>query len=267
MSDEITSFSNPLVKRLKRLRQKKYRRQEGAFYIEGLRVVLSAVEHGAAIETIVYCPERLTSALAWEMLRQQEAAGVRCQALAGPIFSAISERDNPVGLGAVVRADLHELADLTVRPDDIIVASFETGEPGNLGTIMRTMDAVGARSLILVGDTVDPYHPTTVKASMGTLFTMTIGEAPSGESLLNWSAAQGLQTVASSAKANLLYSTASYRLPLLLLLGSEGTGLPVPLLESCELAVSIPMAGTASSLNLAVAAGLLLYEIRRLSAP
>ena len=271
MVDQITSFSNPLVKRVKRLRQKKYRRQEEAFFIEGLRVVLSAVEQAAPVEAIIYCPELLTSELAWNVLRQQEEAGVRSQAVTASIFASMSGRDNPVGLGAIVRTqwmDLEEMAasataSADTDADDIFVALFEAAEPGNLGTIMRTMDAVGAKGLILVGDTVDPYHPAAVKASMGALFSVKLGRTPGSEVLFQWAKTSALETVASSARGATSYAGASYNLPLLLLLGSEGSGLPAAVSDACEQTVAIPMAGTASSLNLAVAAGLLLYEIRR----
>jgi TrmH family RNA methyltransferase len=265
MADQITSFSNPLVKRVKRLRQKKYRRQEEAFFVEGLRVVLSAVEQAASVETIIYCPELLTSELAWQVLRQQEEAGVRQQAMTAPVFASISGRDNPVGLGAIVRTQWTDLKKLAVEVDDIFVALFEVAEPGNLGTIMRTMDAVGAKGLILLGDTVDPYHPVAVKASMGALFSIKLGQTSDSEALFGWAKTSALQTIASSAKGATSYTEAGYRLPALLLLGSEGSGLPPSVMATCERTVAIPMAGAASSLNLAVAAGLLLYEIRRAS--
>ena len=263
MVDQITSFSNPLVKRVKRLRQKKYRRQEKAFFIEGLRVVLSAVEQAALVETIIYCPELLTSELAWKVLQQQEEAGVRRQAVTASVFASISGRDNPVGLGAIVRTQWMDLEEMTSGPDDIFVALFEAAEPGNLGTIIRTMDAVGAKGLILVGDTVDPYHPAAVKASMGALFSVKLGRASSNEALFHWAKTSMLETVASSARGATLYTGANYNLPVLLLLGSEGSGLPASVTDTCEQTVAIPMTGAASSLNLAVAAGLLLYEIRR----
>ena len=262
MVEEISSFSNPLVKRIKRLRQKKYRRQEEAFFVEGLRVVLTAVEQGAPLESLIYCPELLTSEAAWNMLRREES-GIAQRAVSAAIFESISGRDNPAGLGAIVRTQWADLDEMTVGPNDIFVALVETAEPGNLGTILRTMDAVGAKGMILVGDTVDPFHPSAVKASMGALFSVQIGRTSSSMALFDWARLHQLQSVASSARGNDVYTEANYSSPCLLLLGSEGSGLPAPIMDACDLTVAIPMAGTASSLNLAVAAGLLLYEIRR----
>ncbi|UCG25156.1 MAG: RNA methyltransferase [Chloroflexota bacterium] len=266
MVDQISSFSNPLIKRVKRLRQKKYRRQDGLYFVEGLRVVLSAVEANAPIETIIYCPALLTSDVAWNMLRRREQLGTRLQAVSAPVFASISGRDNPVGLGAIVRAQWTDLADLTAGADDIFVALFEAAEPGNLGTIMRTMDAIGARGVILVGDSVDPFHPSAVKASMGALFSLSLSQIADSEALFSWAESSDLLTVASSASGATPSDEANYQLPVLLLLGNEGAGLPASVTAASEFTVAISMAGAASSLNLAVAAGLLLYEIRRSSA-
>lgn len=263
MAEIITSFRNPLVKRIKRLRQKKYRQEEGAFFVEGLRPVLSAVESGAPVETIVYATDLLHSPVAWGMIRDQEAGGRACVELAADVFASISERDHPVGLGAIVRVSMLALDDLPVGPEDVYVALVEVSEPGNLGTVIRTVDAVGAAGLILVGRTVDPFHPTAVKASMGSLFGIRVGHVETTTGLLEWAAANGLHTVATSAGAKSSYWQAGYRWPVLLVLGSEGEGLPAEVIRSAELAVTIPMSGSASSLNLAVAAGLLLYELRR----
>lgn len=259
----ITSFSNPLVKRVKRLRQKKYRLQEQAFFIEGLRVVLSAVEAGAPIDTLIYSSELLTSPSAWQMLAEQQDQGIPAVDLAAPVFGSISDRDNPTGLAAVVRSRELALNDLEIGSETIIVALVGVSDPGNLGTVLRTLDAVGAGGLILVGQTVDPYHLSAVKASMGALFTVPISHAADEQILLAWAKGYGLQVIATSARAKDSFWRTNYRLPALFLLGSEGEGLAAEVLAAADLAVSIPMAGQASSLNLAVATGLLLYELRR----
>lgn len=257
----ITSFSNPLIKRIKRLRQKKYRQQEEAFFAEGLRVVLAAVEHGATIDTIVYSRELLTSKIALDMIAEQGAAGTRCVELSPRLFQTISDRDNPVGLGAIIAARWVDLEQIVVTSDAIFVALVDVSEPGNLGTIVRTIDASGAAGLLLAGQTVDPYHPTAVKASMGAIFSVLISQVENPRMLLGWATANGLHKVATSARAKDTYKDAEYRFPALLMLGSEGEGLSPDLLAEADVAVSIPMIGSASSLNLAVAAGILLYEL------
>ena len=261
----ITSSSNPLVKRIRRLRQKKYRQQEGVFYIEGLRVVLAAIEHQASIETIVFSSDLLTSDVARQALANQQSVGTRCVELSAELFDSISQRDNPVGLGAIVAVAWQELENLDVKPADIFIALVDVSEPGNLGAVMRTVDAVGGAGLLLAGHTVDPFHPTAVKASMGTLFSIPVCHAGDIATLQGWATTNGLTTIATSAHAKHPFWQVQYRFPALLLLGSEGAGLPSGVLDSADLAVSIPMQGAASSLNLAVAAGIMLYELARTS--
>lgn len=259
----ITSHRNPLVKRIRGLERKKQRQEEGAFFVEGIRVVLSALERGAPVELLVYAPELLTSDVAWQAIQQFEATGGATAVVSGEVFRSFSQRDNPAGLGAIVSARLHPLESLPVTPEAIFVAASDVGDPGNLGAILRTMDGVGAAGLILVGQTTDPFHPTAVKASMGTLFNVPIAQAPGMEALWEWAKRQGLFTIATSARAPRSFRDPGYRFPALLLLGSEGEGLPAGVIARADRAVSIPMHGTASSLNLAVAAGLLLYELQR----
>jgi TrmH family RNA methyltransferase len=172
-------------------------------------------------------------------------------------------RDNPFGLGAIIKFNLTPLEELAVESRDIFVALIGVSEPGNLGTILRTIDACGASGLILVGQTVDPFHPTAVKASMGALFSVPISLMAESKTMLEWAKSQGVQSVATSARVSQSYWNLDYQLPALLLMGSERKGLPADLISEADMAVSIPMSGQASSLNLAVATGLMLYEIRR----
>lgn len=257
----ITSTSNPLIKRVRKLRRKKHRLSEGAFFIDGVRVFISAVEAKAPIQTILYSPDLLTSELALEVISARRKAGVKCVETSAMVFRSISSRDNPVGVGAIVSIRWVTLEDLAIRRRSVYVALLNISEPGNLGTIIRTVDAAGADGVVLVGDGVDPYHPSAVKASMGTLFNVPISHAEVPVQLLDWARTKGITSVATSAHAQQSYRGDHYELPALILLGSEGDGLPAALLDKADLAVSIPMRGTASSLNLAVAAGLLIYEV------
>jgi TrmH family RNA methyltransferase len=237
--------------------------EEGAFVIESLRVVLTAVEQNAPIETIVYSSAFLTSKVGRQVIERQRGQGVDCVELDPAVFASISERDNPTGIAAVVQMAWCELDSLPVGKEGIYVAVEETADPGNLGTILRTVDAVGADGLIVVGQSTDPFHPTAVKASMGTLFTVAISRTADMGGVLSWARGRGLQTIATSAKAKQIYWAADYRFPALLLMGSEREGLGREVLEAADLAVTIPMHGSASSLNVAVATSLLLYEMRR----
>ncbi len=263
MAELISSAANPLVKRIRALAERKGRRREGAFFVEGLQPVWQAVEAGAVIETFVVAPELLVSERAQRLIAAQEAGGARVARVTRAIFAALSEREGPTGLGAIVRAHTARLDDLVVRHDAPIVALHGIGNPGNLGTIIRTADAAGAGGVVLLGETTDPFAPAAVKASMGALFAVPIAHVADPDEFFAWARAQGVAIVTTSARAAAVHWEARYPRPLALLLGSEGEGLPADLLARGDLQVRIPMDGTARSLNLAVAAGVLLYEVRR----
>jgi RNA methyltransferase, TrmH family len=263
MTEMISSAANPLVKRVRALADRKHRRREGAFVVQGIQPVWQAVEAGADIQVLLVAPDLLRHRGALDMVAAQAAAGVRVARLTGELFGRISDRDEPAGLAAIVRGAPATLGALAVPDDAVFVALHTVRNPGNVGTIVRTASAAGAAGVILIGPSADPHDPTAVKASMGALFTVPVATVEPSEDLLAWARITGVTVAATSARAGVSCWEASWQLPLVLLLGSEGTGLPDELLAAADLRVSIPMTGTAESLNLAVAAGVLLYEVRR----
>ena len=259
----IERATNPLIKRIRALEQRKGREQAGTCFVEGIQAVWQAVDTGAAIETLIVAPALLTSVAAREMVERQQATGVAVAEVSAAIYERIATRENPSGLAAIVLTTSRDLPSLVVTPQAIFVALHEIGNPGNLGTILRTVDAVGGSGVILIGDTTDPYHPNAVKASVGTLFRTPIVQTGRIEDVLEWSHAHGVGVVTTSARATQEHWQATYPSPLLLLFGNEGRGLPQAIVRQGDLAVRIPMHGSARSLNLAVAAGVLLYEALR----
>jgi RNA methyltransferase, TrmH family len=263
MAEVISSAANPLVKRVRALGDRKHRRHEGAFVVQGIQPVWQAVEAGADIEVLIVAPGLLRPGGALDMVAAQEATGIRVARLTDELFGRIADREGPAGLAAIVRAAPVALDSLPVPTAGLFVSLHSPGNPGNVGTIVRTASAVGAAGVILIGPSADPYDPAAVKASMGALFTVPVVTAQSTGDFLTWAAACRVTVAATSARAAMSCWDAPWRLPLALLLGSEGAGLPDDLLREADLRVSIPMTGTAESLNLAVAAGVLLYEVRR----
>jgi RNA methyltransferase, TrmH family len=263
MTEMISSAANPLVKRVRALADRRHRQRESAFVVHGIQPVWQAVEAGADIEVLLVAPELLRHRGALDMVAAQEAGGVRVARLTGELFGRISDRDGPAGLAAIVRASAGRVGDLPVPGRALFVALHEPANPGNVGTIIRTVSAAGASAVILIGPSADPYDPVAVKASMGALFTVPVAAVPSATDFLTWAAATGVTVAATSGRAPVSCWDATWHLPLALLLGSEGTGLPADLLAAADVQVSIPMTGTPESLNLAVAAGVLLYEVRR----
>ncbi len=263
----IESAANPLIKRIRALEQRKGREEHGAFFVEGIQAVWQAVEAGAVIETLVVAPELLTSAPARSMVEQQRTAGMPVAEVAAALYERIAARENPSGLAAVVRTARHGIETLPITPTALFVALHEVGNPGNLGTIIRTADAVGASGMVLIGDTTDPYHPSAVRASVGTLFRIPIVHAESIDEALAWCTDHQISVVTTSAHATHDHWGGTYPAPSLVVFGNEGRGLPADVVQRGDLSVRIPMHGGASSLNLAVAAGVLLYEILRQRRP
>jgi RNA methyltransferase, TrmH family len=262
MSEIITSAANPLVKRIRLLADRRHRRQQGAFVVEGAQPVGRAVEAGWQIEVLIVAPDLLTDP-AEAIVTGQRKQGIRVARVSAELFGRVSDREGPSGLAAIVRGGLTPPGDLPTGPGSVYVALHDIGNPGNLGTIIRTADATGAAGVILIGDTADPFAPAAVKASMGSLFAVPVAHIADAGAFYGWTSQAGIRVLATSGRADHEHWTAIYRTPLAILLGSEGSGLPAEVLELADERIRIPMTGTSESLNLAVAAGVMLYEVCR----
>ena len=252
----ISSPSNPLLKRIRKLRQRKHRTEQRALFAEGIAPVWQAVESGAAVEVVLTAPDLLTSEGARSLV---DSVSVPVVSLTREAFESIAERDHPSGLGAIVSIPERALSDVVLGADALVVALDEVGNPGNLGTVVRTADAVGAAAVVVAGAAADPWHPGAVKASMGTVFATPVVAAGLDE-VIAWARRESLSIVATSAHGRVDHWHAEYPQRCLLLFGSEATGLSDETLAAADEVVRIPQKGAASSLNLAVAAGILIYE-------
>lgn len=268
---QITSSQNPKVKYLRSLRLRKYRQREGRFLIEGIRIVEEALACGAPMETLVYAPDLLVSERAKALVERTELS--RRLSLSGNVFRTLSDRDEPQGLAAVVRIEERSLADIPLAGDMLVIVAYQLRDPGNLGTIVRTADAAGATGVVVVEPSVDLYDPQTVRATMGSLFALPIVRLTDETALPRWygdvrTAALPLLVVASSARGQRVYFEADYCRPVVLLMGSERRGLPASVRDEADILVRLPMAGRATSLNVAAATAALVYEvIRQRTAP
>jgi TrmH family RNA methyltransferase len=259
--DLITSRSNPKIKQARALHQRKARQEARLFLVEGIHHVGEAAESGAGIEAIYYAPDRLKSNFANQLIAEQSAGGVPCVALSADVFDSIADKENPQGILAVVRQPDRRLEDLDPERFPWGVALVAAQDPGNMGAILRTIDAVGASGMILLESSVDAYHPSAVRASMGTIFWHPLVQT-SFAAFQAWTGMHRYHVYGSSAKADCDYLDARpFLTPRILLLGSEREGLSVEQSQACEQIVRLPMRGRASSLNLAVAAGILLYAM------
>jgi len=257
----ISSRANPRIKLIRSLRSKKRRDETQSFLVEGLRHVGEAVEAGAEIQAIYFAPDLLHSPYGLDLIQQQELHGIECIQVTGDVFISLADKENPQGILAVVRQPVQSLHGLSPADFPWGVAIVSPQDPGNLGAIMRTVDAVGASGIILLDGGVDPTHPSAVRASMGTLFWQQVVSATFSE-FSSWAVRCGYHVYGSSANAEMDYrQLPEYRSPRILLLGSEREGLTSEQAAACECLVRLPMLGRATSLNLAVSAGVLLYAM------
>jgi RNA methyltransferase, TrmH family len=258
----ITSLSNPLVKQTRALHHKKARLESGTFLVEGIHHVGEAVEAGWDVESILYAPQLLTSTFARDIISR---LGSKPQPVSASVMQSLADRDNPQGILAIVRQKQTPIAELThssvpeVQKIKCAVALISPQDPGNVGTILRTLDAVGADALFLLDGGVELYHPTVIRSSMGTIFWKPIIQTSFAEFVI-WARNGNYQLIGTSAHGDVAYQTLVPQVPWILVLGSEQKGLSTTQTNACDVAVSLPMKGRVSSLNLAVAAGVLLYQ-------
>lgn len=256
----ITSFANQKVKFIRKLEQKKFRQESGLYFIEGLRTVGEAIQTRAPIDSLVIAPELLVSDFGQSLLAEPYAQNTKRIEVSTEIYKKIAHKDGPQGIGAIVQQHWTPLESLQVDADDVWVALDAIADPGNLGTIMRTAEAVGASGVILLGNSTDPFDPGAVKASMGAIFSLSLAQSD-WDNFNRWQKANNLMLVGTSDKATLDYQQIEYQRPLGLLMGSERHGLTEEMIDSCDRMARIPMLGRSDSLNLAVATAVMLYEI------
>ena len=255
----ITGYSNPAVKYLRSLREKKHRKASGKFLAEGLRLLTDARECGHLPEVLVMATSRDPHPLLLALEADVLAAGGEVLEMSEDLLAKVSGKDNPQAVAAVYPEFDTRLTGLQRSTARIWLVAQALRDPGNLGTMLRTGDAVGAGGLILLDDCADPFSVEAVRASMGAVFTQKIAQARWDE-FLPWLRAEPGQLVAASLRAAVDYRGAAYTAPCFLLVGNESRGLPEAYEAACDLRVTMPMLGRADSLNAAVAAAVLAYE-------
>ncbi|MCP4386221.1 MAG: RNA methyltransferase [Hyphomicrobiales bacterium] len=258
----ITSLTNPIVKEVRGLALAKNRRASGRFLAEGLKLVTDAVDSGWPVRTLIHTGTVADEDRVAALAATTRARGGDIVIVNQAVLAKITRRDNPQTVVGVFDQRLLPLKEISPTGGAVWVALERVRDPGNLGTIIRTIDAVGANGVILVGETVDPFSIEAVRATMGSIFHVPLARAPA-EDFAAWMSRWPGATVGTHLAATSDYRQAAYRDPVLLVMGPEQAGLSPTLAAACNTLVKIPMAGRADSLNLAVATGVMLFEIRR----
>lgn len=256
----VTAHSNPLIKSVRALRDKKGRREQGAFMAEGLRVLVDARKAGRLPDILLFTPERAAHPLASALIAEVESSGGDAVETTTEILSKTTGKDNAQAVLGVFRIPDTTLDRIDRSSAPLWIVAQALRDPGNLGTILRTGDAVGAGGLILIDDCADPFSGEAVRASMGAVFTQVVATAR-WEVFLPWLRLGEGQLVGTSLGAKIDYQQPRYAKPCYLLVGNEQAGLPPAYEAECDLLVRIPMAGAADSLNAAVATGVMAYEV------
>lgn len=262
----LTSLQNPRVKHVIDLRERRTRDKSGQFIIEGYRELLRASAAGCNIDSLFFCPELFLGKNEKALIQQLENKRVELFVCNENVFRKMSYRDRPDGLIAIARQERKDLKNLenllagTNNPFLIVAEAIE--KPGNLGTILRSSDAVKLDALIVCDKCTDIYNPNVVRASVGTLFTVPVIES-SGQETIRWLKEHGIAIVAATPSAKEEYTKVDLTKPLAIAVGTEQLGLSEQWMQQADIQVKIPMLGVADSLNVAMATTLLLYEALR----
>lgn len=260
MRKVITGFSNPTVKFVRSLRDKKHRKREQRFLAEGLRLLTDAREGGRVPEILLMAQGRDPHPLLDVLEQTVAAAGGDVLELPEDLLAKVTGKDNPQAVAGVFAEWDTGLATIDRHAAPIWLVAQAMRDPGNLGTMLRTADAVGAGGLILLDDCTDPFSVEAVRASMGAIFTQRLAQAR-WDDFIGWLRAGEGQLVAASLREAVPYRGAPYAAPCFVMVGNESRGLPEDYEMACDLRVTMPMKGRADSLNAAVAGAVLAYEV------
>lgn len=258
----ITSTSNPRVRAWLRLRDRGERDERGLTLVDGVREISHALDAGAVIEEVVVSSAVERTAGGPALLERLAGSGASVVTVAQAVADRLAYGDRSEGVVAVVRIPPLSLDGLVLPADPLVVVIEGVEKPGNLGAVLRSADGAGADAVVVADPRTDPFNPNAIRASLGTIFALRLA-AGSSAAVLSWCREGGLRVVAARVDGTALHTATDLRGPLAVVLGSEAEGLG-PVWRAPDItAVRLPMLGVADSLNVSVAAAVLLYEARR----
>lgn len=266
---QITSFQNPKFKDVLALEERRERKKEKKFLIEGFRELSRALIGHVKIQSVWICPELFLGTHEGELIEQCKQSGAEIFQIPEAMFKKLSYRDRPdglVGVGKCMDTTLDFLQKrLASKSDAIVLVAEGIEKPGNLGSMLRSADAIACDGVISCDPRTDIYNPNVVRSSVGTLFTQPVVEA-SATDTLNFLRSQGFKLLAATPYGDKVYTECLLKGKIALVMGCEQLGLTDLWMNECDIQVKIPMLGVADSLNVSTAATLLLYEYRRQNA-
>lgn len=260
---QITSTKNPLIKSLRALADRDVQEPDDRLVVEGVRMIEDILASGVAVEVILYDPTAMTGPRAVAVLDRARRQGVRLVTASARVVTMCSQVETAQGIIAVVAHPRAALSEVLASPQLILVIADRIQDPGNLGAIIRIADAAGATAVVTTTGSVDARNPKAVRATMGSLFHLPVASAPTPQLTAALRERRVRILLADPAGAS-DYTQVDYRSPIAIVLGNEGEGPDALWRTASPITVRIPVYGRADSLNVAVAAALLLYEARRL---
>ncbi|CAN5720429.1 RNA methyltransferase [soil metagenome] len=258
----INSPANPRLKAVLRLRGRRERDRQGLTLIDGVRETARALAGGAALREAFVLRGQCTNDECWALVADLESAQVPVHELGPAAFARLAYGDRLDGVVAVAEMPAHTLADLALPPDPLVAVIEGVEKPGNLGAILRSADGAGVSAVVMADPGTDLFNPNVIRASLGTIFTVPVAIASSGD-VLTWLRDQRIRIIAARVEASVDYAQVDYRGAVAIALGSEARGLSDPWAELAEASVRVPMLGVADSLNVSVTAAILFYEALR----
>jgi TrmH family RNA methyltransferase len=258
----ITSLHNPRVKDVVRLRNRRYRQAQGRILIEGVRELGRAIAGGVRLQEVFLCEPLCRSRESQDLVNRLPQTGAEVLPVAEPVFEKLAFGQRAEGVLAVAEMPQPNLRGLELPAQPLLAVLEGVEKPGNVGAVLRSADAAGLSALLVADPRTDLWNPNTIRASLGTIFTLAVCQA-TAQDVLAWLRQQRLQILAARVDGAVPYTQPDYRRPTAVVLGSEAAGL-TPLWSAEDIqAVRLPMLGSADSLNVSAAAAVLFYEARR----
>jgi RNA methyltransferase, TrmH family len=255
----ISSKSNSYIKDIRHLIKKKFRDETGKYYLEGIKLIGEALKAHAELESVIFCPDFLSSDFGMHFIEIAGDSGVEVLEVSQDVFKSISLKERPQGIAAIGRQKWIDIQDLD-SPQGLWIILINIQDPGNLGTILRSLNGACGMGAIIVGDATDAYHPTAVRSSTGALYNLKLCKISKTE-LIKWKSSINIPFIGTICEEGINLKKFQFPENMCLVMGSEQKGLNKEIIDICDDLVTIPMGGSIDSLNLACAASIVLFEI------
>lgn len=255
----ITSTRNRRIVEARKLDQRKHRERQNRFLVEGLQILHMALDVGARPLEVFYCEGLFVGTEAPALLERFRQTEADLVAVSEHVMQALSERDASQGIAATFALFETSFEAIHLTGSELVVVLDRLQDPGNMGTLIRTADAVGAAAVVLIEPCVDPFDPKTVRGSMGSLFNVPLVRTEDVPALFGWLRSQGLKAIGADVHRGQTWGQGLWQGGLALILGNEARGLSEDVCTHVDNWVRLPIVGKAESLNVAVAGGVLMY--------